>query len=657
MRIARLLVANRGEIARRIFRTCRAMGIETVAVFSEPDRTARFVAEADQAVSLGGAAPADSYLRGEAMVEAALRTGADAIHPGYGFLSEDPGFAQAVIAAGLGWVGPPPRAMALMGDKLVAKEVMSRAAVPVLASVRVGDDDWPERSSALGFPLIIKAAAGGGGRGMRMVNSTEEMTSAAESARREAAAAFTDGRVFVEPWVSDPRHIEVQIMADRHGNTEALFERECSIQRRHQKILEEAPSPFVDSSLRRRLTETAVAAARAVDYEGAGTVEFIVSAEGDFWFLEMNTRLQVEHPVTEEITGLDLVRLQIESAQGLDLSGPLRAVAMSGHAIEARLYAEDPTKGFLPTAGRLHRFQLEASGIRVESGVQSGDEIGVHYDPMLAKVVAWAPNREEAAARLAGALRRARIHGPVTNRDLLVRILEHPEFLRGQTDTSFLNRYRPETLGKPLPGEPQERAAAVAAAVASQAARRNAARVQSTIPSGWRNNPSQLQTITFTGAQGDLEVGYRLDTNHFEVNGEAIPVTAAPVGGKEQVALEVDGVLSHYRINRVGRTHYVDGPGGLSRLLEGERYPAVEGVEQSGSLQAPMPGRVVEVAPSVGEEVEKGQVLVIMEAMKMEHGLRAPHGGRVVSAPAAPGEQVQSGQVLVVLEEKGEPSE
>ena len=657
MRIARLLVANRGEIARRIFRTCRAMGIETVAVFSEPDRTARFVAEADQAVSLGGAAPADSYLRGEAMVEAALRTGADAIHPGYGFLSEDPGFAQAVIAAGLGWVGPPPRAMALMGDKLAAKEVMSRAAVPVLPSVRVGDDNWLQRSAALGLPLIIKAAAGGGGRGMRMVNSTEEMTSAAESARREAEAAFGDGRVFVEPWVSDPRHIEVQIMADRHGNTEALFERECSIQRRHQKILEEAPSPFVDSSLRRRLTETAVAAARAVDYEGAGTVEFIVSAEGDFWFLEMNTRLQVEHPVTEEITGLDLVRLQIEAAQGLDLSGPLRTVAMSGHAIEARLYAEDPTKGFLPTAGRLHRFQLEVSGIRVESGVQSGDEIGVHYDPMLAKVVAWAPNREEAAARLAGALRRTRIHGPVTNRDLLVRILEHPEFLRGQTDTSFLNRYRPEILGKPLPGQSQERAAAVAAAVASQAARRNAARVQSTIPSGWRNNPSQSQTITFTGARGDLEVGYRLDTNHFEVNGEAVAVTAPPVGGEEQVALEVDGVLSHYRINRVGRTHYVDGPGGLSRLLEGDRYPAVEGVEQSGSLQAPMPGRVVEVAPSVGEEVEKGQVLVIMEAMKMEHGLRAPHGGRVVSAPAAPGEQVQSGQVLVVLEEKGEPSE
>ena len=339
-------------------------------------------------------------------------------------------------------------------------------------------------------------------------------------ARSEAEAAFGDGTVFVERLVTEPRHIEVQIMADRHGATRALFERECSIQRRHQKIVEEAPSPFVDAGLRRRLSEAAEAAARAVDYVGAGTVEFIAASDGTFWFLEMNTRLQVEHPVTEEITGLDLVRLQIEAAMGADLSGVLADVTMEGHAIEVRIYAEDPQAGFLPTAGRMDRFELEAPGVRVESGVESGDEISVHYDPMLAKVIAWAPGRDEAARRLGRALRRARIHGPVTNRDLLVRILEHPEFLAGQTDTGFLVRNPPGRLGRPLPGEDEERRSALAAALASQVRRRSGARVQSTIPSGWRNNPSQLQTMGFAGAGGDLEVGYRLEDGRFEVNGE-----------------------------------------------------------------------------------------------------------------------------------------
>ncbi len=655
MRISRLLVANRGEIARRIFRTCREMGIGTVAVFSDPDRPARFVAEADLAVSLGGAAPGESYLRGEAIVEAALSVGADAVHPGYGFLSEDARFAQAVMDAGLRWVGPPPGAMALMGDKLAAKETMNRAGVPVLPSVAVAGDNWSESAAALGFPLMVKAAAGGGGRGMRIVGSSEELAAQVASARREAESAFGDGTVFVERLVEEPRHIEVQIMADGHGHVETLFERECSIQRRHQKILEEAPSPFVGQALRRRLSDAAISAARAVDYVGAGTVEFIVAADGGFWFLEMNTRLQVEHPVTEEITGLDLVRLQIEAAQGADLSETLGEAEISGHAIEVRLYAEDPVAGFLPTAGKLHRFELAAPGIRVESGVESGDEIGVHYDPMLAKVIAWASHRQEAAHRLAMALRRAPIHGPPTNRDLLVRILEHPQFLEGRTDTAFLDRHRPEELGKPLPGESEERLAALAAALASQAHRRASARVLPTVVSGWRNNPSQLQSIQFVGTRGELTVEYRLGSGLYRVNRQDIAVTASPTCGPDQVDLEVERVLGRYRIHRVGSTHFVDGPSGMCRLVEKERFPAPLGPEQSGSLQAPMPGRVVQVAPSVGDQVEKGQVLVIMEAMKMEHGLAAPHAGKVVSVLSAPGEQVQSGQVLVVLEEKGEP--
>ena len=654
----KLLVANRGEIARRIFRTCRQMGIGTVAVFSQADRMARFVAEADLAVSLGGVTPAESYLRGEAIVEAALRTGADAVHPGYGFLSEDAEFAQMVVDAGLLWVGPPPRAIALMGDKLAAKQIMSEAGVPVLSSVRVGEDSdaWLESAARIGYPLMVKAAAGGGGRGMRAVRSPEALIAEVTGARREAESAFGDGTVFLERLVEEPRHIEVQIISDTHGLTRALFERECSIQRRHQKIVEEAPSPFVDEALRQRLSEAAVAAARAVDYVGAGTVEFIVAAHRNFWFLEMNTRLQVEHPVTEEITGLDLVRLQIEAAQGGDLSDALRGVSINGHAIEVRIYAEDPQAGFLPTAGRMDRFRLGSVGVRVESGIEDGDEISVHYDPMLAKVVAWAPHRDEAARRLARALRRAAIHGPVTNRDLLVRILEHPQFAQGRTDTAFLVRNPPEQLGKPLPTDVEERCAAAAAALAAQAGRRSSTRVQSTIPSGWRNNPSQLQMVEFTGHQGQIEVGYRLgsDGAHITVGGEAIEVTGLVACEAQRVGLEVDGVLRWYGVNRVGGTHYVDGPAGLSRLVEKERYPAPAVAEQSGSLQAPMPGRVIEVSPQVGDRVEKGQVLVVMEAMKMEHGLRAPHCGKVVSVLASPGQQVESGQVLVVMEEKGD---
>ena len=533
-----------------------------------------------------------------------------------------------------------------MGDKLAAKELMARAGVPVLSAVLA------DEASEIGFPVMVKAAAGGGGRGMRVVRSGERLAAEVESARREAEAAFGDGRVFLERLVEDPRHIEVQIMADAHGNTAALFERECSIQRRHQKIVEEAPSAFVDEDLRQRLSEAAVAAAEAVDYVGAGTVEFLVAPDGEFWFLEMNTRLQVEHPVTEEITGLDLVRLQIEAARDEDLSERLRGVSARGHAIEARIYAEDPAAGYLPTAGRMHRFELSGRGVRVETGVESGDEIGVHYDPMLAKVLAWAPGRDEAAARLSRALRRAEIHGPVTNRDLLVRILEHPEFLAGRTDTGFLERHSPAELGRPLPTETEERLSAVAAALAAQACRRESAGVLSTIPSGWRNNPSQLQVVDLVGARGEIRVGYSLSSGVVvEVDGEALAVTGLSECGPDRVGLEVDGVLGFYRVNRVGDTHYVDGPGGLSRLVEKDRYPAPGGPEQSGSLQAPMPGRVVEVVSGEGDEVEKGEVLVVMEAMKMEHGLRAPHSGKVVSVLAAPGEQVAGGQVLVVMAE------
>ncbi len=452
--ITKLLIANRGEIARRVMRTCRAMGIATVAVHSDPDADAPFVLEADEAVALGGSSSADSYLRIDALVAAALRTGADAVHPGYGFLSENAEFAQACIDAGLVFVGPSPRVIELMGSKLTAKELMAAAGVAILPSEDVTMLEGPELEAAaerVGLPVLVKASFGGGGKGMRCVRSMPELSAAVESARREAVAAFGNGAVFLERCLDAPRHVELQVFGDQQGRVVHLFERECSIQRRHQKIVEEAPSPAVNAELRERMGAAAVEAARAIGYVGAGTVEFLLAPDGAFFFLEMNTRLQVEHPVTEAVTGLDLVRLQLLVAQGHPLPDEVASAGLSGHAIEARLYAEDPERNFLPVAGTLRRFEIDAGeGVRVESGVaHDGGVISVHYDPMLAKVIAWAPTRTEAASRLADVLSRARLHGVVTNRDLLVRVLRHEAFLSGRD-------------GHRLPGAPRPRRAATA---------------------------------------------------------------------------------------------------------------------------------------------------------------------------------------------------
>src|SRR2546421_5006388 len=440
--IKRLLVANRGEIARRIFATCRAVGVETVAVHSDADAASPHVAEADYAVHLPGNAPTATYLRGDLIIAAARRCGADAIHPGYGFLSENADFAQAVIDAGLTWVGPTPKAIALMGSKLEAKSLLAEAGLAMLPT-------YTDPSDVTTFPVMVKASAGGGGRGMRIVRDGDSLAEAVASARREAAAAFGDGTVFCERYVERARHIEVQILADSHGNVITLGERECSIQRRHQKIIEETPSPAVTPVMREELCSAAVATAQAVGYVGAGTVEFLLAPSGEFYFLEMNTRLQVEHPVTECVVGVDLVRLQLLVAEGgaLPFSGP---PPLRGHAIEVRLYAEDPAYAWLPSTGTLHRFEIPgatnsfgpllAPGLRLDSGVADGSVIGVHYDPMLAKLIAWGPSRPEAARMLGSALARARIHGVVTNRDLLVRVLRHPSFLGGNTDTGFLDR-------------------------------------------------------------------------------------------------------------------------------------------------------------------------------------------------------------------------
>ena len=653
--ITTVLVANRGEIARRVFRTCRAMGLRTVAVFSEADRMAPFVREADDAVALGPAPAVESYLRIDKIIDAARASGADAVHPGYGFLAENSDFAQAVLDAGLTWIGPSPDAIARMGSKLEAKQLMVSAGVPTLPSVDLSgldDDDASAAADQIGYPVLVKASAGGGGKGMRIVSEPGDLADAIAGARREAEAAFGDGTVFLEKYLVDPRHVEIQVFGDAHGNLVSLHERECSIQRRHQKIVEEAPSPAVDPDLRRRMGDAAVAAAKAVSYVGAGTVEFLLS-EGDFYFLEMNTRLQVEHPVTEAITGLDLVRLQLLVAMGEPLPPEALEPRLDGHAIEVRLYAEDARHGFLPAAGTLAGFEIDRSpGIRLDSGVESGSEIPVHYDPMLAKVIAHAPTRTEAAQMLATCLRRSRIHGSITNRDLLVRILRHPQFLSGETDTGFLERHDPAELAAPLVDEGELRWMALAAVLVAHDQRRRTAPVLGTIPSGWRNNPSALQRVTFTSPLGELTVGYSMPGSSASFDDEdAIPFDHVVEPGA--VTIEMDGHRRRYRVERRGAAFDVDGSSGGLTLIETNRFPTTGLDTDPGSLQAPMPGKVLDVRVSEGDIVEAGDVLLVMEAMKMEHTLRAPVSGTVSSVRAAAGDQVEADFALIVITEEG----
>ena len=649
--ISKVLVANRGEIARRIFRTCRSMGIATVAVFSEADAQAPFVQEADEGFALGGNAPAESYLRIDRLLEAAQATGAEAIHPGYGFLSENPTFAQAVIDAGLIWVGPSPESIATMGSKLEAKMIVGNAGVPTLPSLDLsgrGRDDILAAGAEIGYPVLVKASAGGGGKGMRVVRAAGDLPDAVASAQREAESAFGDGTVFVERYLTKPRHIEIQVFGDSHGNVAALFERECSIQRRHQKILEESPSTALDEGTRHRMSAAAVAAAQAVKYQGAGTVEFVYE-DGAFYFLEMNTRLQVEHPVTEEITGLDLVRWQLKVAQGEALGEELLDPVRIGHAIEVRLYAEDPANDFLPVSGRIDRFEFdEHAGLRVESGVESGSEISTYYDPMIAKVIAWAESRSEAASLLARALQTARIHGPTNNRDLLVRLLRHPDFLDGLTDTAFFERHPPSLLAAPFPDARERDLGALAAVLAGSAGRD---RLLPGLTPGWRNNPSQLQETTVQIGAEELRIGYRLDADHLtaEANGERLEGLRLHSADTTRVGLLDRDRLLWFDVNQVGDTVHVDGPNGYSHLKLVARF-ASSAVDDTGSLHSPMPGKVIRVNVAAGDQISEGQVLVVLEAMKMEHSLRAPHSGLVTAVLAAPGEQVEAGAVLVVVE-------
>ncbi|MGO4446438.1 biotin carboxylase N-terminal domain-containing protein [Mycobacterium sp. 2YAF39] len=649
--ITRVLVANRGEIARRVFATCRRLGIGTVAVYTDPDATSPHVSEADARVRLEGTR---GYLDAAQVIAAARAAGADAIHPGYGFLSENPEFAAAVIDAGLTWIGPPVAAVTAMGPKIEAKKMVAAAGVPVL------EEFDPETVTADALPVLIKASAGGGGRGMRIVDDLSALPDQVEAARREAQSAFGDPTVFCERYLATGHHVEVQVMADQHGTVWAVGERECSIQRRHQKIIEEAPSPLVERNkgMRAKLFESARLAAQTIGYTGAGTVEFMADEEGGFFFLEMNTRLQVEHPVTEATTGLDLVELQLHVADG----GRLRAEPppSRGSSIEARVYAEDPAKGWQPQAGTVHRFDVPAhtefdpdvQGVRVDTGVVAGSEVSIFYDPMLAKVISWAPTRRQAAAILADALYRTRLHGVRTNRDLLVNVLRHAAFLDGATDTAFFDTHGLDQLATPLADARAVALSSVAAALADAAQNRDSATVFAAAPSGWRNLGSGFQTKSYGDAAGDEhEVRYRFTRTgvQFPDNDDVTVVSATP----DRVVLSVQGVERPFDIARYSTDVFVDSPLGPVHLVALPRFGDPDAAIAQGSLLAPMPGSVLRIGAAVGDSVTAGQPLVWLEAMKMEHTVTAPGDGILAELNVEVGQQVDVGAVLARVDNPG----
>ncbi|WP_068260181.1 ATP-binding protein [Janibacter limosus] len=655
--IRSILVANRGEIARRVFATCRARGIATIAVFSDADADSPHVREADAAVRLPGSAPTDTYLRGDLVIGAAQRAGADAIHPGYGFLSESADFAEQVIAAGLTWIGPDPEAIRVMGSKVESKQRMADAGVPVLQRLA------PEEVAQEHLPVLVKASAGGGGRGMRVVRTLAEVDEAVASASREAASAFGDPTVFVERYLEGGHHVEVQVMADAHGTVWTLGERECSLQRRHQKVIEEAPSPLVEQvgpQMRQSLLRAGRDAAMSVGYRGAGTVEFLALPDGSFFFLEMNTRLQVEHPVTESVTGTDLVGLQIDMAEGRSL--PEQEPVTRGWSIEARLYAEDPNDDWRPQTGTIAaievpgvatRFEVASEhGVRLDSGVETGSVVGTHYDAMLAKVIARAPTREEAARELAAALRHSRIHGITTNRDLLVASLTNEEFLSGTADTGFYERHDPTTLTQDAALSPD--LAALVAAVADGARQVARRRFVGAVSSGYRNVPSTFQRRTFAHGEEEVPVGHRVGRDGLQL--ESLPSSVGEVSlveaSAQDVVLDLDGVRRRFAVAWLAgdeESVVVDSALGSRTLRLLPRYVDPAAQAPAGALVAPMPGTITSVHVAVGDVVEAGAPMLTLEAMKMEHTVTAPAAGTVTQVTATVGQQVDQGVTLAVV--------
>lgn len=644
--ITTLLVANRGEIACRVMRTAKAMGIRTVAVHSDIDRNARHTREADIAVSLGGAKPAESYLLVEKLIAAAKDSGAEAIHPGYGFLSENAGFARAIAEAGLVFLGPPASAIDAMGSKSAAKALMEAAGVPLVPGYH-GEaqdlDTFRSASERIGYPVLLKATAGGGGKGMKVVEHERELADALASAQREAQSSFGDSRMLVEKYVLKPRHVEIQVFADSHGNCLYLNERDCSIQRRHQKVVEEAPAPGLSPEIRKAMGQSAVRAAQAIGYVGAGTVEFLLDERGDFFFMEMNTRLQVEHPVTEAITGLDLVAWQIRVARGEALPITQDQVPLIGHAIEVRLYAEDPDQDFLPASGRLalYREARSGDGRRVDSGVEEGDEVSPFYDPMLGKLIAWGENREEARQRLLTMLDETAVGGFKTNLPFLRRVVAHPSFAAAELDTGFIARHHDQLLPATSALPPAFWQAAGEAFLLTEPERVRSDDSYSpwSRKSGWRAGlPSETHLHLACGDQSQVLSLRPSCENTVQIR-------------DERIIIEQDGIRRQHLAIRQSESLYLEWDGELRRV---DRVDPIEEVEAShghqGGLTAPMNGSIVRVLVEVGQRVESGTALVVLEAMKMEHSIRAAHDGVVKALYCYEGELVSEGTALVELE-------
>jgi propionyl-CoA carboxylase alpha chain len=653
MNFQKVLITNRGEIAVRVMRTCRAMGIATVAVYSDADADAPHTRFADVAVHIGAATAKESYLNIERIIAAAQATQADAIHPGYGFLSENAEFAEACANAGITFIGPSPNAMRQMGLKIAGRQIAGEAGVPTVPGYNGEDQSnavMRDQMLSIGFPVLIKASAGGGGKGMRVVRSIDDMDAAIDGARREAEKSFGDGSLLLEKYIEHARHVEIQILGDTHGNLVQLFERDCSLQRRHQKIIEESPSPAVNAELRARMGAAAVNIGRALQYTNAGTVEFILTPSGEFYFIEVNTRLQVEHPVTEMITGLDLVKLQIAIAEGKPLPFAQTDLQTRGHAIEARLYAEDPNNDFLPATGTIHDWWLPAlDGLRIDAGVEQGSAIGINYDPMLAKLIAHGTTRDEAIRKLQYALRRLSIQGVTTNQEFLLRLLGRAEFVNGNAHTGFIAEHLTELTN--TEDVELDRASLIAAALYWQKSWQASDALLANLPLSYRNNPYRHPSLKLQLGKQEVIVSWR------HIAGDQFAVTALDLTVQAQVLsfdarhirLVLDGVQRSFRLTEIGDHLYVSSSLGSRTVTRLARHPEVQTAAEQGSMTSPMPGLVAKILVTVGQAVKAGDPLLILEAMKMEQTMRAAMDGIIETIRVHEGEVVGPGAMLITL--------
>lgn len=653
--IRSVLIANRGEIASRVIRTCKKMGIKSIAVFSDADRNAPFVVQADTAIHIGESAPSASYLVHDKIIDAAKKTRADAIHPGYGFLSENTAFAKRCAQEGIIFIAPNSNAIDAMGSKSKAKELMQKHKVPTVPGYQGSDQSKDRISKAaieIGFPVLLKAAAGGGGKGMRIVHKASELDQAIDQAKRESKGSFGDDELIIEKYIASGRHIEFQIFGDKHGNAIHILERECTIQRRYQKVLEESPSPVMNEVLRKKMGAAAVNAAKALNYDNAGTVEFIYDDKsGEFYFLEVNTRLQVEHPVTEEVTGLDLVQMQIESAQGIPLSIKQEDIICNGYALEARLYAEDPANNFLPVTGIIERFELPAiEGLRIETAIESGSQVSIYYDPMIAKIIVWDKDRTSVHRKMAYALRNMVCTGITTNQDFLLTLVENEEFKAGKYDTHFIqDKINLNALNKK--DRSQQIFAAIASVLYDWNNRNNKRGLLRSIPSGWRNSFFDYQKEKYSIGDDQVLIKYRYSDNVFEIIADNHTYHVSIVNQKQnQIRIEIDGVQHQFNITQKNQFYYLQNEQiGNLILIQQDRLPVKEVEKVNGGYIAPMPSQIVKILVNEGQQVKSGDSLIIISSMKMENTLIAESEGMVEEIFTTEGANVEAGFLLLKL--------